>query len=329
MRIVYPNVEYLPIDSTKVVHYNHLLKCARITHAADENVEANQNLIELLYNKKHYSVFRHVPHYYILHKKDKAPIGLMVLLNAYKITNNPFINIVKNNNTLFISTNENFLIDNPELKKQLDIYEVTPEIFYKEGPIGLIYYSFKCTTQISTTRELNRVSPNAICEESTRYCNYSKDKFDGQVALCVPHWFRFKQDFKTIDINPSRGLFADNKPMRLDDILILNDEYSSIYAYSYLSDMIYYEKNYIDLIKRGIKPEDARGELPLDTASNVIYTYTLDQWIHILKLRYFGTTGKPHPNAKIIASMIYNELYIHLDNGRYILSKVDNIIEKQ
>ena len=68
MRIVYPNVEHLEIDATKTVHYEHLLRCARITHAAVENTEANFQLLKLLYNKQHYSVFRHVPHYYILNK---------------------------------------------------------------------------------------------------------------------------------------------------------------------------------------------------------------------------------------------------------------------
>ena len=54
--------------------------------------------------------------------------------------------------------------------------------------------------------------------------------------------------------------------------------------------------------------QDARGVLPLDTATGCVYTYSVNQWRHILDLRYYGTTGKPHPNAKIIAGMIRNNL---------------------
>ena len=54
--------------------------------------------------------------------------------------------------------------------------------------------------------------------------------------------------------------------------------------------------------------QDARGVLPLDTATVCIYTYSIEEWRHIIDLRYYGTTGKPHPNAKIIAGMIKDNL---------------------
>lgn len=38
------------------------------------------------------------------------------------------------------------------------------------------------------------------------------------------------------------------------------------------------------------------------------YTYSVREWRHIIDLRYYGTTGIPHPNAKIIADMIRNNL---------------------
>ena len=69
-----------------------------------------------------------------------------------------------------------------------------------------------------------------------------------------------------------------------------------------------YESNYLNRINRGWSPEDAREFLPLCTATEVIYTYTVKEWRHIIDLRYYGTTGKPHPNAKIIAGLIRDQL---------------------
>ena len=60
-----------------------------------------------------------------------------------------------------------------------------------------------------------------------------------------------------------------------------------------------------------MEPQDARGELPLDLATEVIYTYSVSEWRHIIDLRYFGKTGAPHPNAKIIAGMIKDKLEEH------------------
>lgn len=54
--------------------------------------------------------------------------------------------------------------------------------------------------------------------------------------------------------------------------------------------------------------QDARGVLPLDTATRCIYTYSIREWRHIIDLRYYGTTGTPHPNARLIAGMIKNNL---------------------
>ena len=55
-------------------------------------------------------------------------------------------------------------------------------------------------------------------------------------------------------------------------------------------------------------PQDARGILPIDTATVCAYTYTISEWRNIIDLRYYGTTGAPHPNAKIIAGMIREKL---------------------
>lgn len=50
----------------------------------------------------------------------------------------------------------------------------------------------------------------------------------------------------------------------------------------------------------------ARGLLPFDTMTVVIYTYSLAEWRRIIDNRYYGITGRPHPNAKIIAGDIKN-----------------------
>ena len=59
---------------------------------------------------------------------------------------------------------------------------------------------------------------------------------------------------------------------------------------------------------RSMAAQEAREVLPLGTRTEVVYTYTYEEWQHILDLRLHGTTGAPHPNAKIIAEYINNAL---------------------
>ena len=63
---------------------------------------------------------------------------------------------------------------------------------------------------------------------------------------------------------------------------------------------------YRRLLKSGLKPQDARGILPLDTYTVVAYTYNLSEWKHILDLRFRETTGKAHPNAKEVGFWIHH-----------------------
>ena len=126
------------------------------------------------------------------------------------------------------------------------------------------------TTQISTSRELNRTSPNSIAEQSTRYCNLEKK---GGVQIARPHWHD-----------------GGTRWQRM--------------VYGFVCRVC--EWGYNRLLKSGLKPQDARGVLPLDTYTVVAYTYTLADWSHILDLRYHETTGKAHPSAKIIGEKIRN-----------------------
>lgn len=123
------------------------------------------------------------------------------------------------------------------------------------------------------------MSPNNIAERSTRYCS-SKDG----LLICRPWWLSSAKE----------AAFNSHSP--INELWYYNNAISKV------------EEAYLTLLGQGMKPEDARGILPLDTATKVIYTYFIKEWQHILDLRYYGTTGKPHPNAKLIAGKIRDEI---------------------
>lgn len=148
----------------------------------------------------------------------------------------------------------------------------------------MMRYTFCVDTQISTSRELNRVSPNNIAEKSTRYV-YE----DGNI--CRPHWMTDEE----VD-------YLNNEP--IFEEWCNSHKKASIYRNS-CNDSFNKYKLLVDI---GMHRQDARGVLPLDTATRCIYTYSIDEWRHIIDLCYYGITGKPHPNARLIAGMIRNNL---------------------
>lgn len=143
---------------------------------------------------------------------------------------------------------------------------------------------FCVVTQISTSRELNRVSPNNIAEKSTRYV-YE----DG--TICKPHWMTDKE----VDYLNNEPIFEEWCNSHKKAFIFIDSCNDSFNKYKLLVDI-------------GMPREDARGVLPIDTATKCAYTYSIDEWRAIIDLRYYGTTGKPHPNAKIAAGMIREQL---------------------
>ena len=220
----------------------------------------------------HRSMYRHGTCYFFLPNEKGFPNHIWAYLNA-----SPYIDYATKNHKVWISTNMQFLLEHKHMMDVLSPYDVSEDEFIEkarkyecEEAFTLIRMTMVVTTQISTSRELNRTSPNSIAEQSTRYCNLEKK---GGVQIARPHWHD-----------------AGTRWQRM--------------VYGFVCRMC--EWGYNRLLKSGLKPQDARGVLPLDTYTVVAYTYTLADWSHILDLRFHGTTGTPHPNAKVIGEKIRN-----------------------
>lgn len=278
MKIVVPSVQFWEQKNG----IEHTAKCARVCYRSiSKSPESDIKLVNSLLSSKHLSMFRHWSIYAIVYND----INNRDILRYYY--NSPYINFTIVRDKIYIATNQNFILDikdtiNPELYYLIAENEVTIDEFQQEEiGFNLMRYTFCVTTQISTSRELNRVSPNNIAEQSTRYV-YD----DG--TLCLPYWISNKQ----ADEWTAKG-FCNTSPEANYYLSKCQDAFNN---YKYLIN------NY------GVHKQDARGILPLDTATICVYTYSVKEWKHIIDLRYYGKTGNPHPNAKIIAGMIKDRL---------------------
>lgn len=286
MKIIEPNVELL--EQTDEV--NHVACCARVCYRKETG--NGERLIQNLKLRKHFSMFRHATYYYII------PVGyqpkwindLYIHINFHRLII-VGITVDKDNDYYYVVVNGNWYLDHISLIEQLKSFQSTDKEFNNASTVtrNMMRYTFKVTTQISTSRELNRVSPNNIAEQSTRYV-YE----DG--TICRPHWLNGWNIGETL-----KGKYVIYKNGKEDEDI---NHKILTYVHSCRSSF----DNYKYLIKAGLNRQDARGVLPLDTATICAYTYSIKEWRAILDLRYYGTTGKPHPNAKIIAGMIRKEL---------------------
>lgn len=176
----------------------------------------------------------------------------------------------------YVSANKQSAIEYWDKKyKQNRISVIKAErntVFHK---YKMIRYSFCIETGIDITREYNRKSPNAIAEQSTRYVDFNK-KIGIRFKKC--HWMNKCNLYKKI-----------------------------LYTFMAKTAEWFYK---LSRSKYGLNlpPQDARWILPLDTMSKVVYTYTVAEWEYIINMRLWDWTGKAHPDAKIVAKLIYKEL---------------------
>ena len=286
MKIIEPNVELWQQDD-KVTH---VARCARVCYGRESgNDEALYGSLE---RRNHLSMYRHETYYAVINTTDKRFL-LFDALAGYQHC--PYINYITFRDKIYIVTNGNFIRDiakdNPVLFRLIYDNQIDIEEAKNVEPLWqhFMRYTFCVDTQISTSRELNRVSPNNIAEQSTRYV-YE----DG--TICRPHWLEGYDISQTL--HGKYLIYKDGKE---------NDDINhKVLTYIQSCDSNF--NNYKYLVNAGLHRQDARGVLPLDTATRCVYTYSVDEWRSIIDLRYYGTTGAPHPNAKIVAGMIREHL---------------------
>lgn len=139
-----------------------------------------------------------------------------------------------------------------------------------ESVIEHVSLTVKAITNRGTSHQLVRHRIASYSQESTRYCNYTKDKFGDSIT------------------------FIDKKS------LVDKPELYKIWVHAMLAA----EENYFKMIEAGASVDEARGVLPLDTKTEIVMTYNLRQWRHVLKTRM---DGHCHSNIREISEMILKE----------------------
>lgn len=276
MKIIEPSVElWLPKNEIQ-----HVARCARVCYGKESGDDTH--LYNALSRKGHFSMYRHETHYIVIPSgKTNVDDCIDTILNLDG-SSPGFDWTIGPDEEVIIVLNGQWCIENYETYHRLEEYEITMQEFqdmYVGFPpaLNMMRYTFCITTQISTTRELNRVSPNNIAEQSTRYV-----ESDG--IVCRPHWI-------------TDSMIAAYNDSILREYTFSKKDYVGA---MYLDACEKAFKSYKKLISNYISREDARGVLPLDTATKVVYTYSVEEWKHILDLRLYDKTGKAHPNCKVV-----------------------------
>lgn len=144
------------------------------------------------------------------------------------------------------------------------------------------------------SHELVRHRIASFSQESTRYCNYSKDKFDNQLTFIIPVWSRIVPGcYQRDDINNCK--------------LLITDELSPGDIWYY--QMLLSEISYKNMIDKGWTPQQARSILPNSLKTEIVITANLREWQHIFYLR---CDQAAHPQMREIMIPLQEEFRKYL-----------------
>ena len=134
---------------------------------------------------------------------------------------------------------------------------------------GSVTVRFTCDRGVS--HEIVRHRLASYCQESTRYCNYSKDGFGGEITVIEPSWCS--------EGDPAYEVWK--KACQRAELA------------------------YFDLMSIGCSPQESRSVLPNSLKTEVVMTANMREWRHFLRLR---TASAAHPDMREVAKMLLTEM---------------------
>lgn len=241
-----------------------------------------KDFVDRMIASQHYAMLEHGTVYLIERWKEGTEI-------KPKYDNNPYSKVKVVNfygeTWKYITTNLRVLVENDWLDDLQYICEPTE---YHERRVTVRF-----TTDRGVSHEFVRHRVFSFAQESTRYCNYSKDKFGNELTFIIPSW---------VDtIEP--GTYEDDH------------EFPSMWGHDHWMESIWFdnmikcEKDYITMVREYLTPQQARQILPNSLKTELVMTGFVSDWQHFFRLRtsIIAETGKPHPDASVLADPLYKE----------------------
>ena len=222
-----------------------------------------KDFVDRMIASKHYAMLEHgavylkIPIYY----PDKWDQNNKGIFN--KVANSPYSKIIRDssNNFWYLSTNLRVIKENNA--EFLLEYWCEPTEFHEKR------ITIKFIADIHFYKDITRHRLFSWAIESTRFCNYMKEKFGMSVSFMKPTW------------------------IREEDIPELEEDCRTI------------ESIYFKWINKGYQAQHAAYFLPQGTKAEVIMTGFQSDYSHFFDLRAKGTTGAPHPDVKALVEPVY------------------------
>lgn len=285
MKLIESKAEVLIQEEGLQGIYKMIELAGRTCYKSEVNItpDSAKEFVERMMKSGHTAMLEHGTVYLAMPMETVMP---MEGNEWYKYHKNPYskggiVCEVNGETKVAATTNYRVLVENNWLGDLQYLCE--PTEFHKRR------ISIKFVTDRGVSHELVRHRVFSFAQESTRYCNYSKDKFGNELTFIIPSWAGCKDEISYthyFDVEEREKLQAD-----------FGQSYGGL-----IHQLSLIEDEYLRQLEYGRTPQEARQVLPNALKTEIVMTGFLEDWRHFFHLRYFGTTGKPHPDMLLLAT---------------------------
>lgn len=259
--------------------YKMIEYAGRVCYKSEDKIteDSAKPFVDRMVKSGHGAMLEHGTVYLKITYKDTDFTTLCMFYgkNKYSVLNHS-----EDNKIYYITTNYRVLVENNHLSDLKYLCEPTE---YHERRVTV---HFVCDRGVSHEFVRHRVM--SFAQESTRYCNYSKDKFGNQITFIQPSWITLDKE-----IAPINELCFLTKQYDTDDPNL-----------RYLASLVEANYTYVLLLNKGWTPQQARAVLPNSLKTELVMTGFVSDWKHFFELR---CDSAAHPQARELAIPLKEE----------------------
>ena len=289
MKLIESSAIIIPQDVGLEGIYKQCELAGRTAYKSEDRITEGsaKKFIDAMMKSNHGAVLEHGTVYlfaYFYEDKGGSP------LSKYK--DNKYSKYTWNDNGTYVTTNLRVLFENGWMDDLQ--YWCEPTEYHEKR----VTAKFICSRSIA--QEITRHRVFSFLMESQRYVGYNKEKFGSEITIIIPEWIKARIN-DIASYNNNDDLAQMSYAVALYGGRIHEDKAIIMWAVS--QDMS--EKHYLTLTSElNVKPEEARSVLTNDCKTELVMTGFASDWKHFFDLRSKGTTGKPHPDIKILADSL-------------------------
>ena len=268
-------------------------RCGRVCYKSEDRItdDSYEKFVNMLESRGH---DRPLEFGTVHLKMTQSDFQVFILsLLTIDMLNNIWIKYTKAGDIVYITTNYRYYLDIAKCLPNVKEYftEEDNEYYPKRYTVHMIL-DRGVMDEFRTHVGLSHLA------ESTRYCNYSKDKFNNEVTFVIPSWM----DFPEISID--LGNYDKTSVRSKDGNVHIIDTRPPYVEGDFIRSLCEAESNYLSIVRNGWTPQQARSVLPLGIKSELISCGFEDAWKNFF---YRRCAKDAHPMAQEIAKPMHKE----------------------